>query len=96
MSSLNRSTRNRHTGCPRKNVRLKEVNSALLMLCLAHRWGAGCAHFKSYSCGDAIEFGNYLDNLLVTFGGIYIASSVADSCRVWNCGVRPEAIHKYK
>jgi len=60
----------------------------------AHRWGAGCAHFKSYSCGDAIEYRKYLDNLLVTFGGIYIASSVADSCRVWNCGVRPEAIHK--
>ena len=66
------------------------------MLGLDHKWGAGCAHFKSYSCGDEIEFENYLDNLLMTFGGIYIASSVADSCRVWNCGVRPEAIHKYK
>ena len=25
------------------------------MLRLAHGWGAGCAHLKSYSCGDQIE-----------------------------------------
>jgi len=59
-----------------------------------HRWGAGNAHFKAYSSGGEIDYRYYLDNLLVTFGGIYIASSVPDSCRVWNCGVSPKAIHK--
>ena len=64
------------------------------MLFLDHRWGAGSAHFKSYNSDADIKYRDYLDNLLVTFGGIYIASSVPDSCKVWNCGVKPEAIHK--
>ena len=28
-------------------------------------------------------------------GGIYIASNISDSCRVWNCEVDPEAVGKH-
>ena len=36
----------------------------------------------------------YQDNLYVTDGGIYIASNVPDSTRVWNCGVEPEVVRR--
>ena len=35
------------------------------------------------------------DNLYVTVGGIYIASNVPDSARVWNCAVDGEVIGQH-
>ena len=69
-----------------KNVNFKNGNSdetiegkgTSLPYC-GHPWGDGCAHRGE----------NYAT---VLKGGIYIASTVASSCRVWNCGVDQEAI----
>ena len=71
-----------------------------------HHWGAGSCHVfhlgtnaKKY-IGD-IEIGNINfrdiceDNLYVTAGGIYIASNVPDSARVWNCAVDGEVIGQH-
>ena len=60
---------------------------------LAHRWGGGNALYAEYNTDATFyEDDNYLDKLLVTFGGIFMASTVANSCKVWNCGVEPEVI----
>ena len=44
-----------------------------------HPWGRGCAH-------------SLRDGVYAMQGGIYLASSVSDSCRAWNCSVDPDII----
>ena len=53
-----------------------------------HYWGMGCAHIidSNFEWND--------EQCLVVKDGIYLASSVKASCRVWNCQVAPEAIEK--
>ena len=50
-----------------------------------HHWGMGCAHIVGRN-----EW--FEDQCLVVRDGIYMASSVEDSCKVWNCQVAPEAV----
>ena len=61
-----------------------------------HRWGAGSCHVFNVEKGESKDFWDIMaqdsDHLYAAFGGIYLASSVAASCRVWNCGVAPEAV----
>ena len=55
---------------------------------LGHHWGAGCGHvFSKNTQNSSLDYEELLEQVYVTFGGIYLASSVADSCRAWNCGV---------
>ena len=61
-----------------------------------HRWGAGFCHvFNLDSQSDKDIFEIFEENLYVTFGGIYIASNVPDSTRVWNCAVDGEVIGQH-
>ena len=52
-----------------------------------HQWGLGCAHYIGEQNEELDESNSY-----VMQGGIYIASSVSGSSRVWNCGIDPEAV----
>ena len=54
-----------------------------------HGWGRGCAHSVGGVQGD---YGYEEEDRLVTYGGIYMASSVNNSCKVWNCGVAEKVI----
>ena len=54
-----------------------------------HGWGRGCAHSVGGVQGD---YGYKEEDRLVTYGGIYMASSVNNSCKVWNCGVAEKVI----
>ena len=54
--------------------------------CSEYHWGEGCGHVVGKNDTDT-----YLDFI----GGIYIASNISDSCRVWNCEVDPEAVGKH-
>ena len=58
-----------------------------------HHWGAGCCHVLGAE-KPVMNFSDVYKNnqLYVTVGGIYLASNLAASCRVWNCGVAPEAV----
>ena len=58
-----------------------------------HRWGAGCCHVLGAD-KPVMDFWDVVENnqLYVTFGGIYLATNLPGSCRVWNCGVAPEAV----
>ena len=49
---------------------------------LDHHWGVGCAHLIPLDSEERFEL----------VGGIYLASSMANTCRVWNVSVKPEAI----
>ena len=61
-----------------------------------HRWGAGFCHvFNLDPQSDKDIFDIFEENLYVTFGGIYIASNVPDSTRVWNCAVDGEVIGQH-
>ena len=61
-----------------------------------HRWGAGSCHvFNLDTSTDKDIFDIFNENLYVTFGGIYIASNVPDSTRVWNCAVDGEVIGQH-
>ena len=63
------------------------------MINIGHHWGGGNALYADYNSKSSfLDDEKYLDKLLVTFGGIFMASTVANSCRVWNCGVKPEVI----
>ena len=59
-----------------------------------HHWGEGNAHFaeeikSSHETeGEEAEDKNYF----VVYGGIFLASSVSNSSRAWNCEVSPEAV----
>ena len=44
-----------------------------------HDWGRGCAH----NTGGVSS---------IMYGGIYLASNLASSCRVWDCSVAPEVV----
>jgi len=62
----------------------------------AHRWGAGSCHVFNRDTNDDKDVWNIFDDdLYVTFGGIYIASNVPDSTRVWNCAVDGEVIGQH-
>ena len=52
---------------------------------LGHRWGNGCAHYVGQKTEENAT--SYTMQ-----GGIYMASSVSKSCKVWNCSVEPEAV----
>ena len=52
-----------------------------------HQWGLGCAHYVGEQNEELDESNSY-----VMQGGIYIASSVSGSSRVWNCGIDPDAV----
>ena len=49
-----------------------------------HHWGRGGAHLT----GVNPEVNTIL------YGGIYLASNMANTTRVWNCGVDPEVVRK--
>ena len=54
-----------------------------------HGWGRGCAH----SVGtQEDQYGRQEEDRLVMYGGIYMASSVSNSSKVWNCGVEEKVI----
>ena len=58
-----------------------------------HRWGNGCAHYLGdHTNDDEADTDYYTHPVYVMKGGIYIASSVPCSSRVWNCGVDPETV----
>ena len=49
---------------------------------IGHGWGHGCAHRAASTLNDyAFE-----QDRLLMYGGIYMASSVSNSSKVWNCG----------
>ena len=63
-----------------------------------HYWGAGSCHVFNMGTKKSSWIGLediYRDNLYVTDGGIYIASNVPDSTRVWNCAVDGEVIGQH-
>ena len=57
-----------------------------------HHWGEGNAHFadeiKSLENTEEEES----EKFFVVYGGIFLASSVSNSSRAWNCEVAPEAV----
>ena len=55
-----------------------------------HRWGNGCAHSIGQQNVDEYDMG--IPNVYAMQGGIYLASSVSDSCRAWNCSVDSDVI----
>ena len=61
-----------------------------------HHWGQGNAHLvQEHSHAGSLEQADIMDendNYFVVYGGIFIASSVANSSRVWDCEVAPEAV----
>ena len=60
-----------------------------------HRWGAGSCHIFTKNTNNVIPYFEVIENhVYVTFGGIYIASNVDDSCRAWNCSIAPEGVNK--
>ena len=62
-----------------------------------HHWGQGNAHCVDVGDSrDSDDWAEENDNYFVVYGGIFIASSVANSCRAWNCEVAPEAVRRYK
>ena len=54
-----------------------------------HGWGFGCAHSVG---GQNEEFEDWSLNKYIMQGGIYVASSVSGSSRVWNCGIDPVGV----
>ena len=54
-----------------------------------HCWGSGCAH-RVGTHQD--QYGREEEEHLVMYGGIYMASSVSHSSKVWNCGVAEKVI----
>ena len=60
---------------------------------VGHGWGRGCAHMAGTVQVER-GYGNSYEEeeRLVTFGGIYMASSVNNSSKVWNCGVAEKVI----
>ena len=58
---------------------------------LSHRWGlGGCQVVPQQSHLDN-KGSTFHDRSYVLTGGIYMASNVDDSCKVWNCKIVPEA-----
>ena len=59
-----------------------------------HHWGQGNAHYAEEmknSEGSEEEEGED-ENYWVVYGGIFLASSVSNSSRAWDCEVAPEAV----
>ena len=54
-----------------------------------HPWGGGCAHQIVNAEGNRFTADGF-----VLQGGIYLASSVASSCKAWNCQVAADAVGK--
>ena len=58
---------------------------------IGHGWGHGCAHRAASTLNDyAFE-----QDRLLMYGGIYMASSVSNSSKVWNCGVAEKVIGRW-
>ena len=59
-----------------------------------HHWGEGNAHFAEEikSSGETEGEEAEDENYFVVYGGIFLASSVSNSSRAWNCEVSPEAV----
>jgi len=52
-----------------------------------HNWGRGCGHLtRSHTDSDSES--------TILYGGIYLASNIPNSCRVWNCGVSPRVVRR--
>ena len=56
-----------------------------------HRWGFGCAHYVGEQ-NEELKEREIQSSVYVMQGGIYVASSVSDSSRVWNCSIDPMAV----
>ena len=56
-----------------------------------HHWGQGNAHYAEEMKNSEEEEGED-ENYWVVYGGIFLASSVSNSSRAWNCEVAPEAV----
>ena len=59
-----------------------------------HRWGFGCAHYVGEQNEELeeLEERETQSSMYVMQGGIYVASSVSGSSRVWNCGIDPVGV----
>ena len=57
-----------------------------------HCWGFGCAHFVGGQNEELEDLEEAQSSLYVMQGGIYVASSVSGSSRVWNCGIDPVGV----
>ena len=58
---------------------------------IGHGWGHGCAH---RAASDLNDYAFEKERLLM-YGGIYVASSVSNSSKAWNCGVAEKAIGRF-
>ena len=56
-----------------------------------HQWGLGCAHYVGEQ-NEELEEQEIQSSVYVMQGGIYVASSVSGSSRVWNCGIDPVGV----
>ena len=46
--------------------------------CAGHHWGTGCGHvFSKNTKNSSLDYEELLEQIYITFGGIYLASSVA-------------------
>ena len=54
-------------------------------------WGFGCAHYVGEQ-NEELEEQETQSSVYVMQGGIYVASSVPGSSRVWNCGIEPVGV----
>ena len=57
-----------------------------------HAWGRGGAHLTGMDHGAEFSFDR--ENRTILYGGIYLASNMANTTRVWNCGVEPEVVRR--
>ena len=61
-----------------------------------HHWGEGNAHYAQEIRNNTPEEDEEAEveheNYFVVYGGIFLACSVSNSSRAWNCEVDPEAV----
>ena len=58
-----------------------------------HHWGLGCCHYVGPGAKGHVQPGSdEHEGYFVLQGGIFLASSLPNSCRVWDCAVAQEAV----
>jgi len=58
-----------------------------------HGWGLGCCHYITHiNEENTFRYPRYTESSYVLQGGIYIASNVAHSTRVWDCRVHASEV----
>jgi len=58
-----------------------------------HGWGLGCCHYITHiNEENTFRYPRYTESSYVLQGGIYIASNVAHSTRVWDCRVHTSEV----